>query len=644
MNGQRFVFDQPDNLGRPKLSGPPISLVEGSFEGVNSLEELLGRTPWGNGSNPAVADLQDIRIVTTDGYAGTHSVEFDRRRVTDPSGKYRGRLFQEVAWPLDSSDPFPASLVATAWAKGSIRGGSVFLLFQASYDVQGDNWIDVASQQIFDGNLSPTKWIQMQVRLLRKAWTPYQRVRVFIMADGIGTVQFDDVRLESRAVPPGLPRVLSTEAAPIIVTSLGGVPYKEGSDYRLRPTDQLGGVQLPFSLEVTRIEGGHIQAGAEVLVYYNYELDETGSDQAYSPREPRVRQIWEQVLEPTIAWLKPNVIHIGHDEVSHMGSDSRDGEIINGSWEARTTAELFAEEVTWVHNTILALNAHIHGGNHPMEVWMWGDMLDPYGNGYSAQPDAPSVVTLTNPTAAALEHIPKDIVILPWWYDDNFKAPLSHWINPHTQQEENPYYLNGRDYDFREHVEGAVRYFTERGFRIMGAPAHHWIRGAYVWADVLQKAQAYGMITASWATTWSPPDIPVRNVGAPSWPWYNWNTLITTGEFSWNGPGNLQNKGLDGAGWFYYDEIAAETPYYDANGNVITDPPSGSANFHRFNAKYGDIFVARPTGLRPMGRPFVGRPIQKKMSWDTGYIASIPMRRQRRWCMTCSGEQRHRLP
>jgi len=125
----------------------------------------------------------------------------------------------------------------------------------------------------------------------------------------------------------------------------------------------------------------------------------------------------------------------------------------------------------------------------------------------------------------------------------------------------------------------------------LGTPGHHWIRGAYIWAQE-QYAQdgAYGMLNTSWASNWDP------FVGSNVFwsQYYNWNTLIATAQFSWHQPDSYENN-LKDAGWFYYDNL--KNPYYDDNGDVIIGPISGSAEFHCFNAKYGDIFVARPTDL-----------------------------------------------
>ena len=105
------------------------------------------------------------------------------------------------------------------------------------------------------------------------------------------------------------------------------------------------------------------------------------------------KMIDELITTFTVNGVKPEGFHIGSDELGWWYDNP---ELATG----KTSAQIFAMAITNAYN-------HIKVSNPNMEVIMWGDMLDPYWNGSS---------TLKN-TSAAIDLIPKDLIIADWRYD-----------------------------------------------------------------------------------------------------------------------------------------------------------------------------------------------------------------------------------
>ena len=182
------------------------------------------------------------------------------------------------------------------------------------------------------------------------------------------------------------PNVIRTESAPIIVTDKKKkIVYQENSDYLIIP----GRTYSPFPKthkpwKITRVEGGKIPDGGEVLISYNYMT--YGAHAAYCPSEPMTYKIVDSTLTWTVQNLSPRYIHIGHDEVGSMKRCSRC--IQSG----KSAAELMGGDIQHWYNMIKKLDPNI-------TVMMWDDLL-----------------RKNKCDGKILSFVPEDVIICPWIY------------------------------------------------------------------------------------------------------------------------------------------------------------------------------------------------------------------------------------
>jgi hypothetical protein len=113
------------------------------------------------------------------------------------------------------------------------------------------------------------------------------------------------------------------------------------------------------------------------------------------------KMIDELIQAFTVNGIGPEGFHIGSDELRYW---YKQPELATG----KSSAQIFAMAITNAFN-------HIKAKNPAMEVIMWGDMLDEQWNG------APKSTRKTygKDTAAAIDLIPKDIIIADWRYEAN---------------------------------------------------------------------------------------------------------------------------------------------------------------------------------------------------------------------------------
>jgi hypothetical protein len=119
---------------------------------------------------------------------------------------------------------------------------------------------------------------------------------------------------------------------------------------------------------------------------------------SWCPRAPGVNEIVFGLLDEIAAGFEADALHVGMDEVYYIGED--DCPHCCG----RNPAELFAAQVN-------ALHAHIVG-EKKLQMLMWADrVIGPKYQGYSRFDNA------RNDTSAAVDLIPRDIVMCDWHYD-----------------------------------------------------------------------------------------------------------------------------------------------------------------------------------------------------------------------------------
>jgi len=104
----------------------------------------------------------------------------------------------------------------------------------------------------------------------------------------------------------------------------------------------------------------------------------------------------------TVKGVKPEGFHIGSDEVGWWYENPEQA-------TGKTSAQIYAMAITNAYN-------HIKSKNPEMEVIMWGDMLDAHWNG---MPKSEQYNLSGRNTAAAIDLIPKGLIIADWRYEAN---------------------------------------------------------------------------------------------------------------------------------------------------------------------------------------------------------------------------------
>jgi hypothetical protein len=118
----------------------------------------------------------------------------------------------------------------------------------------------------------------------------------------------------------------------------------------------------------------------------------------WDPLNPEVWPIVFKLMDEIIDAFRADAFHVGMDEVFLLGSEK------SPSTKGKDPAVLFANAVKEIH-THLVRKQHV-------EMLMWGDRLID-GKKY----DLGEWEASMNGTAAAIDLIPKDIIICPWHYE-----------------------------------------------------------------------------------------------------------------------------------------------------------------------------------------------------------------------------------
>ena len=118
----------------------------------------------------------------------------------------------------------------------------------------------------------------------------------------------------------------------------------------------------------------------------------------WDPLNPQVWPIIFQLMDEIIDAFRADALHVGMDEVFLLGSDQ------SPSTKGKDPAAMFAKAVN-------ALHQHLVRKRH-VEMLMWGDRLID-GRKF----DFGEWEAAINGTAAAVDLIPKDVIICPWHYE-----------------------------------------------------------------------------------------------------------------------------------------------------------------------------------------------------------------------------------
>jgi hypothetical protein len=124
----------------------------------------------------------------------------------------------------------------------------------------------------------------------------------------------------------------------------------------------------------------------------------------WDPLNPAVTKIVFQLMDEIIDAFRADAIHVGMDEIFLLGSE------LSPSTKGQNPAVLFAKAVNDLHQ-------HLVRERH-VEMLMWGDrLIDGKSN------DLGEWEASMNGTAAAINLIPKDIIICPWHYEPREAYP-----------------------------------------------------------------------------------------------------------------------------------------------------------------------------------------------------------------------------
>ncbi|HJT65324.1 MAG TPA: family 20 glycosylhydrolase [Pyrinomonadaceae bacterium] len=118
----------------------------------------------------------------------------------------------------------------------------------------------------------------------------------------------------------------------------------------------------------------------------------------WDPVNPEVWRVVFQLMDEIIDAFHADALHAGMDEVFLLGSEQ------SPSTKGQDPAALFAKAVNELHKHLV--------GKRKIEMLMWGDRLID-GKKFDLGEWEASI----NGTAAAVDLIPKDIIICPWHYE-----------------------------------------------------------------------------------------------------------------------------------------------------------------------------------------------------------------------------------
>ena len=119
---------------------------------------------------------------------------------------------------------------------------------------------------------------------------------------------------------------------------------------------------------------------------------------------PEVWRVVFELMDEIIDAFNADALHVGMDEVFLLGSEQ------SPSTKGKDPAALFAKAVNELH-TYLVKKRHV-------EMLMWGDRLID-----GTKLDLGEWEASKNGTAAAIDMIPKDIILCPWHYEARASYP-----------------------------------------------------------------------------------------------------------------------------------------------------------------------------------------------------------------------------
>ncbi len=265
---------------------------------------------------------------------------------------------------------------------------------------------------------------------------------------------------DTEEAPLSFRHVIRTDATDIVLTSKDkATTYEQGRDYKVLdgtckyPYDQDKGE--PF--RIVRVPEGRIKSGETVLASYDYakvikRFQKRRGNIPYCPSEPQTYELMGRTIRNVVKYLHPRYVHVGHDEIRQMKTDSRCLQ------SGKSNAELLAAD-------IIKLHGFLKQADPQARLMLWDDMLNPYHNGETEFPD--------DPTTNAVTMIPKDVIPVVWW------GP--------TRQDKTRF----------------MEWFAGHGMSSVGSPytgARHCLEWCQVCVQQRAKGRCLGVIDTTWSS------------------------------------------------------------------------------------------------------------------------------------------------
>ena len=224
------------------------------------------------------------------------------------------------------------------------------------------------------------------------------------------------------------------DSHPVLASARAGqenrVVFEEGKDYQIVRTDPPMFRLLPQS----GLADGD-------TIFFTGDIFDPREDRYHKPcpSEPMTYKKHAEAVQDVIQLLHPHTIHIGHDEVGLVTSDSR---CLN---RGEPGYRLFAEQLNKAYQAI-------HDIDPTIVVRLWADSVNPYHN---------AVVRHLEHTA---DFLTRNLVMDHWFYDVNTPGEL-------------------------DLMHRGTAFFLEKGFRVVVCPWEH-LTNHQEWERVLTR---YGM-------------------------------------------------------------------------------------------------------------------------------------------------------
>jgi hypothetical protein len=212
---------------------------------------------------------------------------------------------------------------------------------------------------------------------------------------------------------------------PIVHSKIGGGQfYQRNKDY------QIISAEPPV---ISRMVDGKIPE--DEIVFLDADIVDRRTHRFFKPcvSEEAVYKKFEKNIKNTIELLHPKKIHVNHDELGILNSDSRCLQ------RSKKDYELVAEQINRMREIIKKYDPNV-------EMIMWADAVNPYHN--AGKKNLEKVCDL----------LEKDIIMAHWYYTaENFEQV--------------------------DLVELGSKFFLEKGFRMYGSPWDHMVNHQ-VWEEV----------------------------------------------------------------------------------------------------------------------------------------------------------------